>query len=218
MGADHRAIGVLIVISVFFMTKLFQRSEGKIKQNKNIKFILFFIILLVIGIVLGVFIGYRTVSNPQEMILRAVQNDASISIENVTQTSIKNGIKEWSLKAASADFMEQEKQAVFNDLSVTFFMQNGKTIRLSAEKGYLNTESRDIKAAGNVVADDGTVKFQADTLSYTNEAGIIFSDAPVKILGDAFQLFADTASYDLKTQITTFKGNVEGAIFENIRL
>jgi LPS export ABC transporter protein LptC len=200
------------------MTKFFKRSKGKIKQNKPIKFILFFIILLAIGIVLGVFIGYRTISNPQEMILQAVQNDASISVENVTQTSIKNGLKEWRLKAASADFMEQDKQAVFNALSVTFFMRNGKTVRISAEKGYLNTESRDIKAAGNVVADDGTMKFQADTLSYTNKTGIIFSDAPVKIWGDAFQLLADTASYDLKTQITTFKGNVAGTIFENISL
>jgi lipopolysaccharide export system protein LptC len=191
---------------------------GKTKPNKRVKYILFFIILLVIGIVLGVFIGYRTVSNPQEMILNAVQDDATISIENVVQTSTKNGIKEWSLKAASADFMEQQKQAVFNDLSVTFFMRNGKTIHVSAEKGYLNTESRDIKVIGNVVADDGTVKFQTDRLRYTHEADVIFSDAPVKISGGAFQLLADTASYDLKTQITTFKGNVEGTIFENISM
>jgi LPS export ABC transporter protein LptC len=195
-----------------------QQSAGKIKWNKSIKFILFFIILLAIGIVLGVFIGYRTVSNPQEMLLKAVQDDASISIENITQTSTKNGIKEWSLKAASADFMEQDKQAVFNDLHITFFMRNGKTIRLSAEKGYLNTESRDIKATGNVIADDGMVKIQADKLKYTHKAGVIFSDAPVKILADAFQLFADTASYDLKTQVATFKGNVQGIIFENVTL
>ena len=195
-----------------------QRLKSNISRNKHIKFILVFIILLVIGIVLGVFIGYRTVSNPEEILRRAVQKDAAISVENVTQTSIKNGMKEWSLKASSADFMDQEKQAVFNDLAVTFFMQNGKTIRLSAEKGYLNTESRDIRAAGNVVADDGVVIIQADRLNYTHKTGVLFSNAPVKIMGDAFQLHADTASYDLNTQITTFKGNVEGTIFENIRL
>lgn len=195
-----------------------QGTVGKAVRNKGLKYVLFFVILLVIGIVLGVFIGYRTVSNPQEMILKAVQDDATISIENVQQTSIKNGIKEWSLKAASADFMEQQKQAVFNDLSVTFFMRNGKTIHVSAQTGYLNTESRDIKAIGNVVADDGTVKFQTDRLSYTHEAEVIFSEAPVKISGDAFSLLADTASYDLKTQISTFKGNVEGTIIENISM
>ena len=187
-------------------------------QERNIKFILFFIILVVIGIVLAVFIGYRTVSNSPEMLLKAVQDDASISIENLTQISTKNGIKEWSLKAASADFMEQEKKAVFRDLSVTFYMRNGKTIQLSAETGSLNTESRDIHAAGNVIADDGMVKIQTEKLNYTHNAGVLYTDTPVKIVGETFQLFAETASYDLNTQITNFQGKVEGTIFENIRM
>jgi lipopolysaccharide export system protein LptC len=62
------------------------------------------------------------------------------------------------------------------------------------------------------------VKIQAEKLNYTHKSGVIFSNEPVKIVAEAFQLFADTASYDLNTQITTFRGNVEGTIFENIAL
>lgn len=193
-------------------------SRRRTASNKPAKVILFFAILLVIGIVLAVFIGYRTESKPQEMLLRAVQNDAAISVENVTQTSIKNGIKEWRLKAASADFLDKEKLAVFEDLSVTFFMGNGKAIRLSAQKGVLDTESRDIKATGNVVAEDGMVTLKAQKLDYAHDTRTLFSDAPVQIVAEAFALSADSASYDLNTQKTTFSGHVEGTIFEDISM
>ena len=187
-------------------------------QGKTIKRVLFFIILLVIGIVLAVFIGYRTGSNSPETILQTVQNDAAVSIQNLTQTSMKDGIKEWRLNAASADFMEQDKTAVFNDLSVVFYLKSGKTLSLTAETGSLNTVSRDIRAAGNVTADDGLVKIQTDTLQYSHKLGTLVADNPVKIMGETFQLSADSAAVDLNTQITTFRGNVKGTIVENIAM
>jgi LPS export ABC transporter protein LptC len=189
-----------------------------LNRGKNIQLALFFIILLVIGIVLAVFIGYRTVSNSPEMILKAVQKDADISVQNVSQVSTKNGIKEWRLNAASAKFLEPDKKAVFSGLSVVFYLKNGKTLDLSADTGTLYTVSRDISVEGNVTANDGLVTIQTETLRYTHERNALVADTPVKIVGDTFRLSADSAAVDLNTQITTFRGNVEGIIFENITM
>jgi len=173
---------------------------------------------LVFGLVLTVFIGYRTVSNPQGLLSSLFQEDATIAIDSVHQTSTKNGIKEWSLDATSAQFIENDHQAVFDNLSVTFYMENDHSIKLSARKGYLNTDTRDIRVDGDVVADDGRFKILTDTLNYENERRILVADTPVQILGSVFRLRADTASYDLTSQKSTFDGNVEGTIFEKINL
>ena len=188
-------------------------------KQRNIKLLLLITTFLVFGVVLSVFFGYRTVSNPQEMFLSSlVQDDATISIDRVHQTSTKNGIKEWSLDATSAQFIEKDRQAVFTHLSVTFFMENDTSVALSADKGYLNTDTRNIHIDGDVIADDGEFKIQTDTLDYEHERRVLVATKPVRIFGNSFRLNADSASYDLTSQRSIFEGNVEGTIFDNIKL
>ena len=174
---------------------------------------------LVFGVVLTIFIGYRTFSNPEEMLLSSlVQDDATIAIGGVHQTSTKDGIKEWRLDAVSAQFIEKKRQAVFDQLSVTFFMENDTSVTLSADKGYLNTDTRDIRMGGDVIANNGEYKILTENLDYEHKRRVLVAKNPVQIIGSAFRLNADSASYDLTSQRTTFDGNVKGTLFERINL
>lgn len=191
----------------------------KHSRRRSIKLFLLITLFLVFGVVLTVFIGYRTVSKPQELLLSSlVQDDATIAIDRVHQTSTKNGIKEWSLDAASAQLIEKDRQAVFNELSMTFYMKNDKSIKLSAKKGYLNTDTKDIRVHGDVIADDGEFKILTETLNYEHEKRILVTTKPVQILGSTIRVNADSALYDLTSQKTTFDGKVEGTIFDKIKL
>ena len=191
----------------------------KHSRQRSIKLLLLITIFLVFGVVLTVFIGYRTVSNPQEMFLSSlIQDDATIAIDRVHQTSTKNGIKEWSLDARSAQFIEKDRQAVFDDLSVTFYLENDHSVNLSANKGYLNTDTRDIRIDGDVIADDGEFKILTDTLNYEHKRRVLIAVKPVQILGSTFRLNADSALYDLNSQQTTFDGSIEGTFFDKINL
>ena len=191
----------------------------KHSRQRSIKLLLLITMFLVFGVVLTVFIGYRTVSNPQEMFLSSlIQDDATIAIDRVHQTSTKNGIKEWSLDARSAQFIEKDRQAVFDDLSVTFYLENDHSVNLSANKGYLNTDTRDIRIDGDVIADDGEFKILTDTLNYEHKRRVLIAVKPVQILGSTFRLNADSALYDLNSQQTTFDGSIEGTIFDKINL
>ena len=191
----------------------------KHSRQRSIKLFLLITMFLVFGVVLTVFIGYRTVSNPQEMFLSSlIQDDATIAIDRVHQTSTKNGIKEWSLDARSAQFIEKDRQAVFDDLSVTFYLENDHSVNLSANKGYLNTDTRDIRIDGDVIADDGEFKILTDTLNYEHKRRVLIAVKPVQILGSTFRLNADSALYDLNSQQTTFDGSIEGTIFDKINL
>ncbi len=145
-----------------------------------------------------------------------VQDDATIAIDRVYQTSTKNGIKEWSLDARSAQLIEKDKQAVFDELSMNIYMENDRLVKLTAHKGYLNTDTRDMRVDGDVVADDGELKLLTETLNYEHTRRVLVTTKPVRVLGGNFRLNADSASYDLTSQRTTFDGNVEGTIFDKI--
>jgi lipopolysaccharide export system protein LptC len=191
-------------------------SESKIT---HIKLFFFITVLLVFGVVLTLVIGYRTVSNPQELFVSSmVQDDATIAIDRVHQTSTKNGIKEWSLDARSAKLIEKDRQAVFDDVSINIYMENDKLIKLTAHKGYLNTETRDMRVDGDVVADDGELKILTETLQYEHARRVLVTTKPVRVLGSKIQLNANSASYDLASQKTTFDGKIKGTIFDKIDL
>jgi len=180
---------------------------------------LLLIVFLVFGVVLTLFIGYRTVSNPQDLIVSSlVRDDATIAIDGVHQTSTKNGIKEWSLDARSAQFIEKDRQAVFDELSMNIYMENDKQVNLTAEKGYLNTDTSDMRVHGDVIADDGELTILTETINYEHAQRVLVTTKPVQVLGGKFRLNADSASYDLTSQKTTFDGNVEGTIFDKIDL
>jgi LPS export ABC transporter protein LptC len=189
-----------------------------ITRKKHIRLALFVTILVVCVALMAVFREYRQVSNPEKFILSAIQDEASISIGNVNHTSTKNGIKEWNLQAESGHYIEKDKLAVFDNLLATFYMQNGNMVRMSARKGYLNTQSNDIRVTGNIVAVDGDFKIETDKLRYKNKRRMLYADSPVKVTGNAMSLVADSASYDLNSQKAVFEGKVEGIIFENITL
>jgi len=194
------------------------RYQGITNLYKH-KLFLLITLFLVFGVVITVFIGYRTVSKPQELILSSlVQDDATIAIDRVYQTSTKNGIKEWSLDAVSAQFIEKDRQAVFDELSVVFYMENDTSVKLSANQGYLNTDTKDIRVDGDVIAYDGEFKILTETLNYEHEGRVLVTTKPVQVLGSTFRVNADSASYDLTSQRTTFDGKVEGTIFDKIKL
>lgn len=175
--------------------------------------------LLVFGVVLSFFFGYRTVSNPRKLFLSSlVPDDATIAIDRVHQTSTKNGIREWSLDAVSAQYIEKDRLAVFDELSMIFYMENGKLVKLSADKGYLNTDTRDMRVDGDVIADDGEFKLLTETLSYEHGPRVLVATKPVQILGSVFRLSAGSASYDLSSQKTVFEGFVKGTIFDKFDL
>ncbi len=191
-------------------------SESKLA---HIKLFWLITVFLVFGVVLTLFIGYRTVSNPQELFVSSlVQDDATIVIDRVHQTSTKNGIKEWSLDARSAKFIEKDKQAIFNEVSMDIYMENGKRVKLTAHKGYLNTDTRDMRVDGNVVADDGELKMLTETLNYEHARRVLVTTKPVQVIGNKMQLNAESASYNLASQKTTFDGKIEGTIFDKIDL
>jgi len=183
-----------------------------LKKTPKAKLILPAIILIVIGTVMAVFIGYRRVSNTPELLLSTIKTGADLSIGKIRQTSTRNGKKHWRLEASSANYMENEKKVVLQDLSVTFFLKNQDKAYLVADRGVLQTDTNDIEFSGNVVIRNKGYRLQTDNLLYENEKRIIICKDPLRITGNDTALAADSASYDLNAGKIVIKGNVDATI------
>ncbi len=176
------------------------------------------IICLVFGVILTVFLNYRNGLEINDTSVSAVSNKANISIGQAHQTATRNGIKEWSLDAASADYMTDKNQAVFKDLSVTFFLKDNTRVYVTADRGLLKTDSNDMEISKNVVVKYTQYKLRCENLYYEHKQRIIFSNVPVNITGDSFQLVADGMSLNLNTNKTLFEGKVKGTFRGGIAL
>jgi LPS export ABC transporter protein LptC len=187
-------------------------------NKKKLKFFLISIIFITFGVVSAVFVGYRHISDKEDKLVSNIQSKANISIGKAHQTATRNGITEWNLDAASVDYINNKNQAIFHDLSVKFFLKDKTNVYIKADRGILNTDSNDMKIFGNVVVENGSYLLKCDNLYYKHNGRIIFSETPVNITGDLFNLVADSMSLDLNTNRSIFEGKVAGTLRERITL
>ena len=190
-------------------------------SSKKIKIFLVLFIIGVSGIIVAVFVNYKFSSYKPEMLISAIQTKANLSIKKVHQTATRDGIKEWSLDAKTAHLIASEKKAVFDDLTVTFFLENGENgedVYLRADQGVLNTDTQDFTVTGNVVLKNKEYRVESDELHYKHNKRILYSTIPIRISGDLLKISADSMSFELSTKKTRLTGNVEGSFSDNISL
>jgi len=190
-------------------------------KHKNIKKLkLFFLLFIVIAlaVVIAVFINYRRILKNPEKLVSSFPADSNLSIGKIHQTSTKNGVKEFTLDAASASYTASKKKVVLNDLSLTFFLKNKQEVYLTANKGILKTDSKDIEITGNVIVANENSKLFTKKIQYKHGQRLLLSKVPVKIVGNSYQLTADRMSLDLNTNKAVFEGKVKGAFSENFSI
>jgi len=107
---------------------------------------------------------------------------------------------------------------ILDDLSVVFYMKDGKKTHLTAAKGFFHTDSNDIEVTGNVVVRSNSYVLKTEKLNYEHNRRILFSNVPVEISSDSEKLTADSIFFNIDTKRTMLEGNVKGAFSENIKL
>ncbi len=164
------------------------------------------------GLLVRGYLKYREFRENPAKIIEAIPQGTNIVLGEVRHTAVREGRKEWVLEAASAQYSESSKEAVFNDVKVTFFMENGDRIYLQGQKGTINTASNDMQVAGNVRIEKDDQTLLTEKIDYNHEGRLLTSPSEVRISGRTFDLRADTMRVDLKAETAFFTGAVEGKI------
>ena len=185
---------------------------SRLKKVKKLSIFLLAVILLTVGMIVSVFIGYRQVSNAPELLFTSIKEGANLSLGKIRQTSTRDGKKEWSLEADSANYMEAEKKVELKNLSVIYFLEDNREVYLKADQGILQTDTNDIEFSGNVVIRNEEYQMKTEHLNYEHDRRIIICDESIRILGQGGELTAESAEYDLNADKVVLKGNVVATV------
>ena len=141
--------------------------------------------------------------------------DAIMALSHVRQTATKDGLIQWQLEADTAELEADTGKMVLRSPRIDFFMKDGGQVRMTAEKGVLNTHNNNMEVRGHVRLYNGRYTLVTEQLAYEHELRIITARTPVQIDGQAIRLHAAAMTYDLKTDQARFNGPVEGILHEN---
>ncbi len=169
-------------------------------------------VVVLAGLLVRGYLKYREFRENPAKIIEAIPEGTNIVLGEVRHTAVREGRKEWVLEAASAQYSESSKEAVFNEVKVTFFMDNGDRIHLQGQKGTINTASNDMQVAGNVRIERDDQTLLTDQIEYDHETRYLTSPSEVRITGRNFDLRADAMRVDLAAETAFFTGAVEGTI------
>lgn len=178
--------------------------------------------ILLVSLVLGIMIlaallvrgyfKYREFRENPAKLIEAIPEGTNIVLGEVRHTAVREGKKEWTLEALSAHYSENTKEAVFKDVKIIFFMDNGGRVNLEGQQGTINTASNDMQVSGNVRVEQDDNALLTEMIEYDHKTRKITSQSPVRIVGRNFDLQANTMQVDLASETAIFTGDVKGQI------
>jgi LPS export ABC transporter protein LptC len=178
--------------------------------SKKIKYFFSTIVIVLVSVIIAVFIHNRLRLNHIAPPRPPQKTAATLSIQNFRHTATQDGKRKWSIEATSANLYSKENIAELSDISAVFFLNNEKTIVLSADKGLLRVDTNNITVSGKIVVKFSDHVMETENLNYVHKSHIINATTPVTITGETMRLKADTMSYNLNTDIIKCSGNVTG--------
>jgi LPS export ABC transporter protein LptC len=183
-------------------------------SNKSVRRLLVLILFLAIGAPVALFMIYHNMAEDPKIILEVIKNEADMVFKNVEQTAIRNGINEWRLKARAAYLIESQKKMVLEKPKVEFFIENGNNVYLTAQKGVLKIDSKDILVSGNVIVTQNNYTLKTKQIMYKHDQKQLFTQNFVKITGSRFDLTAGSMNIDLTQNQGLFDNGVTGVFNE----
>lgn len=139
---------------------------------------------------------------------------ALIMLSKVHQTATKDGAVQWELDAKSAELEAITGRMVLNSPKVEFYLDDGGKVYLTAHQGILFTRNNNIKVRGNVRIVNDRYTLMAEALDYEHAQRRLYTDRPVTIKGQAFDLSSASMTYDLNTNRAQLDGDVKGIVHE----
>ena len=174
---------------------------------KKAKFVILLSIVLIGGIVLVSLwanLRARKASVAMEKLPKVSTGGADMRLEKIRFVEDKHGQKTWELEAKSVHQYQEQNIMVLEDVRVTFYAKEGRTIYLTGKQGKVYQDSKNVELVGDVVltSSDG-YQLKTHSVSYRHLEKIVSTSDPVEIDGEQLRLTGKGMSVDIEGK--TFK-------------
>jgi LPS export ABC transporter protein LptC len=179
----------------------------KTKLNKKTKIISAAIIVLVVLLIVSAIIGINRAKSKN--ILKILPEQVDLEIKGFVFTEVGENNSKWEVKADSATYQRKQNLAIFDRVKIKLNASDGKVYFMTADKGQMLTDKKDIEINGNVVITSNEVeKFTTDYLNYSDAEKKFYTNAPVtmenkriKIKGTGLTLFTNTGKLNISSMV-----------------
>jgi LPS export ABC transporter protein LptC len=176
------------------------------------------LILICMGLVLSAVGGYLLFEgsdDKEDEIIREVEcadETADLTLEEIHYVETKGDKKEWELRAKSGQHFRQDDYTTLQDLTVTFYTEEGRIVTLRGDEGSMKGR-KEIEVRGNVVitSSDG-YRVTTNSLRYEDEKQQIFTEDPLTLEGRGLYVKGIGAVVDLKTKKLSILKKVQTVI------
>jgi len=140
---------------------------------------------------------------------------ADLEVGNLFLTEEKDGMILWELEARVAQSFEAGNKTLLEDLRVTLYNHDGRTVTLRGDRGRIDDKTRDIEIEGGIVvtSSDG-LRLRTNSLAYRHERREITTGAPVRIEGKGVEISGVGLRMDLESERISILGGVDSLIYE----
>lgn len=184
--------------------------KSKLIKSEKLKIVLFSLLLFMAAGLAGLYYFETLISGKRVIKEIKIDSEASLILNTMHHTSTRDGVKEWALEASSAKLLKNEAKALLNDISVLFFLKDGKEVTVTAKQGDINTKENNVNFYDNVIVKQDETVLKTDQLHYDKKSHIIYSNAHVTVTNNGSVLDSDTFTLDLNNNTLLLKGHVYG--------
>ncbi len=174
---------------------------------KRFKIAILISIVLIGGIVLVSLWGNlraRKASQAVDKLPKVSTGGADMRLEKIRFVEDKHGEKTWELEATSVYQYQEQNMMVLEDVKVTFYGKEGRTIHLTGKQGKVYLDSKNVDLLGDVVltSSDG-YWLKTHSASYLHLEKTVSTPDPVEIEGEQLRLTGTGMLVDMEAK--TFK-------------
>ncbi len=150
---------------------------------------------------------------PEELI-EALPKNVDLALKKINYTETRNGIRRWSLIADSAAHSAAEAITRLEDIRMTFYNEQGlEDGTLTADRGKMNSESRQVQVEGNVVVTSaGGYVFYSEQLWFSDVDRLIYTDVPVRLVAEGMDVTGQGLRLDVQDHSFRLLSDVEARI------
>jgi len=150
-----------------------------LKLNKK-KIITLSLLILASLISVGGLLLYRAGWNKAENRLKVMPGNIDLEIKDFFYTEVGEHKAKWEVKAQSATYDRKRNLAWMDKVKIKLTTADGKVFEMSADKGQMDTEKKDVEISGNVVIfSDSGDKFMTDDVRYSDREKKFYTDSPI---------------------------------------
>lgn len=145
--------------------------------------------------------------------LKIVDDTVDLYIKDVHYTEVGDSGNRLEINADSATFLKKQNQARFDRIRMKLILPDGKIYELSADRGSLRTDLKDVEIEGDVVIlSNREDRFTTDRLKYSDSEKKIFTEDPVTLTNPQFEVNGKGMVLMLKSEHLTIAGEVRARI------